>query len=111
MTFLTGKERAVLGIAAGALLANAILTFGNLHGLVAVQSDLNRSLQVLAELARLEGTLHGAEAAQRAFLATEGRASLEALEAARTVLGIRLDRLGEMVRDDAEQTTKEINTG
>lgn len=106
MTFLTGKERTVLGIAAGALLANAILTLGNLHGLVAVQRDLSRSYQVLAELARLEGTLHGAEAAQRAFLATEGRASLASLEAARTVLGIRLDRLGEMVRDDAEQTTR-----
>lgn len=106
MTFLTGKERTVLGIAAGALLANAILTFGNLHGLVAVQRDLNRSHQVLAELARLEGTLHGAQAAQRAFLATEGRASLASLEAARTVLGIRLDRLGELVRDDAEQRAR-----
>ena len=101
MTFQTGKERTVLVIALGALLANALLTFGNLDGLVAVQRDVNRSHQVLAELARLEGTLRSAEAAQRTFLATEGRTSLASLEAARTVLGIRLDRLGEMVRDDA----------
>ncbi len=104
MAFLTGKERTVLGVAVATLAANAILTFGNLHGLVAVQGDVTRSHQVLAELARLEGTLRSAEAAQRTFLATEGRASLASLEAATTVLGIRLDRISELVRDDQDQT-------
>ena len=97
-------QRTVLGVAVATLAANAILTFGNLHGLVAVQGDVTRSHQVLAELARLEGTLRSAEAAQRTFLATEGRASLASLEAATTVLGIRLDRIGELVGDEEDQT-------
>lgn len=111
MSFLTGKERTILGVAVATLTANAILTFGNLHGLVAVQRDVTRSYQVLAELARLEGTLRGAEAAQRTYLLTDGRTSLASLEAARTVLAIRLDRLGDLVRDDAVQTTRLADLG
>jgi signal transduction histidine kinase/CheY-like chemotaxis protein len=111
MSFLTGKERTVLGVAVATLMANAVLTFGNLAGLVAVQRDVTRSHQLLAELARLDGTLKGAASAQRAYLMTEGRTSLAALEAARTVLGIRLDRLGEMVSDDEEQTARLAGLG
>ena len=57
MSFLTGKEQTVLGAAVAALVANAVLTFGNLSGLVAVQGDVTRSYQVLAELARLDRTM------------------------------------------------------
>lgn len=111
MSFLSGKERAVLGVAVAALAANAVLTFGNLQGLVAVQRDVTRSHQVLSELARLDGTLRSAEAAQRTYLLTEGRTSLAALEAARTVLGIRLDRLGDLVHDDPEQVDRVSGLG
>jgi signal transduction histidine kinase/CheY-like chemotaxis protein len=103
VSFLSGKEKGGLGVAVAALAANAVLTFGNLHGLVAVQRDVTRSHQVLSELARLDGTLRSAEAAQRTYLLTEGRTSLAALEAARTVLGVRLDRLGDLVPNDPEQ--------
>ncbi len=106
MRLLTGNERTVLGVAVGALVANAVLTFGNLYGLVAVQRDVTRSYQVLAELNRLELTVSGAETSQRTFLLTEGRSSLAALEAAKTVLGIRLDRLRELVHDEEGQTAR-----
>ncbi len=72
---------------------------------------MTRSHQVLAELTRLELTVRSAESSQRTFLLTQGRTSLAALEAARTVLGIRLDRIGEMVRDDADQTARLAGLG
>ena len=111
MSFLTGNEGKVLGIAIGALAANAVLTFGNLASLVSAQRDVTRSHQVLAELTRLELTVRSAESSQRTFLLTQGRTSLAALEAARTVLGIRLDRIGEMVRDDADQAARLFGLG
>ncbi len=111
MSVLAGKERAVLGVAVAALAANAVLTFGNLHGLVAVQRDVTRSHQVLSELARLDGTLRNAEAAQRTYLLTEGRSSLAALEAARTVLGVRLDRLGDLLHDAPAQVERLAGLG
>lgn len=106
MRLLTGNERTVLSVAVGALVANAALTFGNLYGLVAVQRDVTRSYQVLAELNRLELTVSGAETSQRTYLLTEGRSSLAALEAAKTVFGIRLDRLRELVRDEEGQAAR-----
>ncbi len=111
MSLLTGNEGKVLWIAIGALAANAVLTFGNLTSLVSAQRDVTRSHQILAELTRLELTVKSAESSQRTFLLTRGRTSLAALEAARTVLGIRLDRIGEMVRDDADQAARLFGLG
>src|SRR5512146_2970074 len=106
MSFVPSKERIVLGVAVAALIANAVLVFGNVEGLVAVQRDSVRSQQVLTELARLEGTLSGAEAAQRQFLLAGGTTSLAPLEAARTLIGIQLDRLGELLRTDSAQAAR-----
>lgn len=111
MRVLSAREQVVLAAALVALLANAALTLGNVRSLVAVQSDAMRAQQALTELARLEGTLLGAESAQRRFLLAGGAGSLAPLEAARTVLGIQLDRLRELTREDAGQAARLAELG
>lgn len=106
MGLMHAKERIVLGVATATLLANALLTLGNVEGLASVHRESARSQQVLTELARLEGTLSGAEAAQHQFLLSGGTTSLAPLEAARTLIGIQLDRLGELLRADGAQTAR-----
>ena len=103
MRIFARKERVVLGVAVAALAANAALTVGNLDRLVEGQRESNRSGQVLTELARVEATLAGAEAAQRRFLLSGGTTSLAPLEAGRTVLAIQLDRLAELTRGNPDQ--------
>lgn len=106
MSTVPRKALLGLGLALTALLANAGLTIGNLHGLVAVQREVTRSHQLLVELERLDGTLKDAEAAQVRFLMTEGRSSLVPYETARNVLSLELQRLGELVEGDERQTAR-----
>ena len=111
MLLLDARERALLGALVGALVAGAILGLANVSGLIAVQRDVGRSEAALAELARVDATLKSAEAAQRTYLLNGGRTSLAALEAAGTVLGIRLDRIGEMVHGDPDQAARLATLG
>ena len=106
MAFRLRKEPLVFALAVAAVLANAALSFWNLHRLVAVQREVNRSHELLAELSRLDATLRDAESAQLRFLTTDGRSSLAPFEAASTVLSIRLDRLVDLIDGESAQTTR-----
>lgn len=95
-----------LSLALAALLANAAVTFGSLHGLVEAQREVTRSHETLVELAQLFATVEGAEASQQRFLLSGDRAQLSAFEGARSVVATQLKRLGHLFEGDVPQTAR-----
>lgn len=104
----TAPARGLVGLllALAALLANAAVTFGSLHGLVEAQRAVTRSHEALVELAQLFAAVKDAEASQQRFRTESDRADLSAFEAARSALGTQLKRLGHLFEGDVPQTAR-----